>query len=94
MLGFWICFIIFEIIFVPFGVLLANKWKGAFIGLVIAMAISGALTLDSWIKHKDWNNGVCVECGGEYKFKSAAKARNGAETRYYTCEDCDHLIRQ
>lgn len=93
MMWFVITLILFGIIFVPFGAL-ANKWKGAFVGLIIAMAISGALTLDAWVKHEDWNNGICVECGGEYKFKSAAKARNGSETRYYTCEDCDHLIRQ
>ena len=35
-----------------------------------------------------WNNSICTECGGEYKFKNA---NNGAY--YYACEDCDHVIK-
>lgn len=35
-----------------------------------------------------WNNGICTECGGEYKFKNG---NNG--TYYYACEDCDHVIK-
>lgn len=84
---------LFSLFCVPFGAL-AKGWKGALVGLLVASAISGALCADIWVKEKEWNNGICVECGGEYKFKSAAKARNGSETKYYTCEDCDHLIRQ
>lgn len=34
-----------------------------------------------------WNNGICTECGGKYKFKNG---NNG--TYYYACEDCDHVI--
>lgn len=39
-------------------------------------------------KISEWNDGVCVECGGEYKFKNAD---NGAY--YYACEDCDHVVK-
>ena len=35
-----------------------------------------------------WNDGICVECGGEYKFKNG---NNGSY--YYACEDCDHVIK-
>lgn len=84
---------LFSLFCVPFGAL-AKGWKGAIISLLVATAIGGALTADYAYKEHEWNNGICVECGGEYKFKSAAKSRNGSETRYYTCEDCDHLIRQ
>ena len=93
MLGFIIGLILFGMFCIPFGAL-AKGWKGALIGLLIASAISGALTLDAWMKHKDWNNGICVECGGEYKFSGATQSRMGSETRYYTCEDCDNLIKQ
>ena len=93
MIGFWIALGIFTIIFVPFGALV-NKWTGAFIGLIIAIVISGLLTLDALGKVERWNNGVCTECGGAYKFEGASKSRSGNETLYYVCEDCDNLIRQ
>ena len=93
MLGFWIFFGIVCIMLVPFGYL-ANKWTGAFIALVIAFIISGLFALDSETKRIEWNNGICNQCGGKYKFEGAAKSRMGTETLYYICENCDHLIRQ
>ena len=35
-----------------------------------------------------WNNGICTECGGEYKFKNAYNS-----SYFYACEDCDHVIK-
>lgn len=35
-----------------------------------------------------WNNSICTECGGEYKFKSAYNS-----SYFYACEDCDHVIK-
>ena len=93
MLGFWIFFGFLFIVFVPFGYL-ANKWTGAFVALIIAIVISGLFALDSENKRIEWNNGICNQCGGKYKFEGAAKSRTGTETLYYICEDCDNLIRQ
>lgn len=35
-----------------------------------------------------WNNGICTECGGEYKFKNAYNS-----SYFYACEDCDYVIK-
>ena len=35
-----------------------------------------------------WNNGICTECGGEYKFKNAYNS-----SYFYACENCDHVIK-
>lgn len=92
-IAFLIISAILGLMLIPFG-WLANKWNGAIISLIIAIVISGLLTFDSWIKIIDWNNGICTECGGEYKFQGASKSHSGAETLYYTYENCDHLIKQ
>lgn len=45
-------------------------------------------------KSKDlYNNGICTECGGRYRFSSATHLKNGGDYFYYSCEDCDHTIR-
>lgn len=35
-----------------------------------------------------YNNGICTECGGEYRFSGADRSQY-----YYTCAECDHTIR-
>ena len=35
-----------------------------------------------------WNNGICENCGGNYKF---AGADHGSY--YYSCEKCNHTIK-
>ena len=39
-----------------------------------------------------FNNGVCVQCGGEYRMSGATRTRMGSETFYYTCENCGWTI--
>ena len=41
---------------------------------------------------KEYNNGICSLCGGEYKFTSAVHYRNGGDRYYYTCDECGHTI--
>lgn len=94
MLGFWIFFGFLCIVMVPFGYL-ANKWTGVFVGLMIALVISGLFALDSEAKRQEWNNGICSRCGqAEYQFNGAAKSHSGHETLYYVCPSCGDLIRQ
>lgn len=58
---------------------------------VIAIAILGGI-YDAKTTNKNWNNGICEVCGGDYKFKCAVHLKNGGDTFYYSCEDCDHTI--
>lgn len=36
-----------------------------------------------------WNNGIHIDCGGEYQFSSATNWR-GSKAYYYTCDKCGH----
>lgn len=58
---------------------------------IIAIAICGGI-LDVKNANKHWNNGICDNCGGNYKFKSATHLKNGGDKFYYSCENCDHTI--
>ena len=35
-----------------------------------------------------WNNGICENCGGNYKFAGADRG-----SYYYSCEKCNHTIK-
>ena len=37
-----------------------------------------------------YNNGICSECGGEYRFAGATHLRNSGDRYYYTCQSCGH----
>lgn len=39
-----------------------------------------------------FNNGICEQCGGEYRISGATRIRMGSETFYYTCQDCGWTI--
>lgn len=39
-----------------------------------------------------YNNGICSECGGHYKFVSSSHIRNSSDEYYYSCEDCGYTI--
>lgn len=56
-----------------------------------AIAILGG-TYEAKTENKNWNNGICEVCGGDYKFKCAVHLKNGGDTFYYSCENCDHTI--
>ena len=59
---------------------------------IIALAVFGTLA-EVKSANAHWNNGVCENCGGEYKFSSAVHIRNSGDYYYYTCEDCGHTIK-
>lgn len=40
-----------------------------------------------------YNNGVCTECAGAYKFTTATGLRNGSTWYFYSCEDCGYTIK-
>ncbi len=94
MMWFIILLVLLSLFCVPFGAV-AKGWKGAVIGLLIALVISGLITLDNYAKEQEWNGGICSRCGqAEYQFNGAAKSHSGHETLYYVCPSCGDLIRQ
>ena len=73
------------------GVDAKHKIIGSAIVLVFWLLISGAMIAKAQHDFDTYNNGVCVACGGEYKFRSATQYRT-SHYYYYTCENCDHTI--
>lgn len=39
-----------------------------------------------------WNDGKCIECGGNYIYKGSDYFSFGNRKYYYKCEDCDYEI--
>lgn len=68
-----------------------TKLLQALLGLVIGLAILGMMYLEQEGDSREYNDGICSICGGEYKFSSAA-GRGISRHYYYSCEDCDHTI--
>lgn len=70
--------------------------KVMFILIIIAGIIAGlflAVKADTEKSNDLYNNGICTECGGRYRFSSSTHLKNGGDYFYYSCEDCDHTIR-
>ena len=44
------------------------------------------------VSKENYNDGICAECGGEYRFASAEHTKSGDDRYFYTCEDCGHTI--
>lgn len=60
--------------------------------ILMGMLILG-VGYETKLSQEKWNNGVCTECGGKYRFSGATHLRNGGDYYYYSCEDCDHTIK-
>ena len=73
-----------------------DTWRGKVLSFIICYSIffgvGVLLGLDYANDCDTFNNGVCVQCGGEYRMSGATKTRMGSETFYYTCQDCGLTI--
>lgn len=86
------------IVGLPIGLLFAigrDTWWGKLLSLIICCTILfgvGCMCGQESINDRnEFNNGVCVKCGGEYRFSSSTRYRM-SETFYYTCQDCGWTI--
>ena len=75
------------------AILAPETWGGKIIAILVALAIAfGVATLlykQSEGSYDRWNNGIHIDCGGEYQFSSATNWR-GSKNYYYTCDKCGH----
>ena len=83
----------------PVGLVIAigrNTWWGKMLSFIICCAIffgCGAMIGQEHINDcNTFNNGVCIQCGGEYRMSGATRTRMGSKTFYYTCQDCGWTI--
>ena len=83
----------------PIGLIFAierDTWRGKVLSFIICYSIffgvGVLLGLDYANDCDTFNNGVCAQCGGDYRMSGATKTRMGSETFYYTCQDCGRTI--
>lgn len=62
-----------------------------FIVIPIVIGIIGG-TIEGNQSKRAYNNGICSECGGNYKFVSATYIGNNSNEYYYSCENCGYTI--
>lgn len=62
-----------------------------FVFITIVLAIIGG-TIEANQSEEEYNNGICSECSGHYKFVSSSHITNGSNEYYYSCEDCGYTI--
>lgn len=82
----------------PVGLVIAigrDHWWSKVLSLIICCGIFfsiGVMMEQDNVNDRDtFNNGVCIKCGGEYRFTSSTRYRM-TETFYYTCQDCGWTI--
>ena len=70
-----------------------ETWGGKIIAILVALAITfGIATLlykNAEGNYDRWNNGIHIDCGGEYQFSGATQWRS-SKAYYYTCDKCGH----
>ena len=86
----WVAMAIFPLMF---AFLAPKTWGDKIIAIIIALAIAfGVATLiykEAEGNRNRWNNGIHIDCGGEYQFSSATNW-HGSKNYYYTCDKCGH----
>ena len=70
--GFWALFLILLLCIYALFIFIPDTWKGRIavliIGAVCALAFSIMLYETAQAKENPWNNGIHIDCGGEYQF--------------------------
>ena len=90
---FYLAWAVMAIFPLMFAFLATKTWGDKIIAILIAVAIAfGIATLiykEAEGNRNRWNNGIHIDCGGEYQFSSATNWR-GSKNYYYTCDKCGH----
>lgn len=72
-----------------------KTWKRIVVGLLVAVSFglfcACAMFGEAKADDTKWNNGICTECNGNYKFNGASKTTT-TDYYYYTCDKCDYTI--
>lgn len=61
------------------------------VGALICVAFIGG-TQEAKASIAAYNNGICTECGGEYRLCGAYYVRNSGDHYIYVCQECGHGI--
>jgi len=63
------------------------------LAFVIGFLIGGTFCLQTQMDNKNWNNGFCLKCGGQYELTEVTHIKNSGNLYYYTCKDCGYTIK-
>lgn len=87
------------IVGLPIGLIIAirhDTWRSKVLSFIICCSVFFGVGVLFEQEHTNdcnaFNNGICVQCGGEYRMSGAIRIRMGSETFYYTCQDCGWTI--
>lgn len=91
--GFWATFGVIFVAAALLTFLIPDNKKERIITTVICVVVSfiaAVLIYSDAAKSADrWNNGIHIDCGGQYQFTSATNWR-GSKDYYYTCDKYGH----
>ena len=83
----------------PVGLIVSmgrDTWWGKVLSFIICCSIFFGVGVLFGLEYDNdcdtFNNGICAQCGGEYRMSGVTKTRMGSETFYYTCQDCGYTI--
>ena len=83
-----------------FALILTMKLEGktriiiaVILAFVIGFGLLKILMLNVETENKEWNNGICTECGGKYEFQSSSYRRHSNDEYYYKCKNCGYTIK-
>jgi hypothetical protein len=62
------------------------------VSLICGYGICGLLFLEKKADETVWNEGYC-NCGGKWELNDIEHIKNGGDLYYYTCDNCNSLIR-
>ena len=90
---FWARFLIILFCVYVMLIFIPETWEGRIVVLIVGaicvFAVSSILYKTAQVQTDIWNNGIHIDCGGEYQFSSATNWR-GSKAYYYTCDKCGH----
>ena len=90
---FYIGWIIIALLPLMVAIIAPQKIRNKIIASAGVLAVTLALMCGMYAEHENdysrWNNGIHIDCGGEYQFSGATKWRT-SESFYYTCDKCGH----
>lgn len=91
--SFWACFAVIFVCAALLTFLIPETTKGRIIIVIVCVVVSFLTAMlmyaDAATEKDCWNNGIHIDCGGEYQFTGATNWR-GSKDYYYTCNKCGH----
>lgn len=67
---------------------------GIIISIIIGYAVAVSYIENNAKSEREWNNGYCDECGGQWTFTNGTYKRYSGQVYYYKCDKCGKVIEE